>query len=109
MPPRTMEVYLQEIASTVYFPQLPSALKARVLQLASACPGLLVRLERFVLTKVPPQFWHDFFCRMDTDGNTGKNLAEVNARQQYAMQRDPTQHEAKVKEESEQKYIYIYI
>ena len=39
---------------------------------------------------------------MDTDGNTGKNLAEVNARQQYAMQRDPTQHEAKVKEECEQ-------
>ena len=70
--PRTMEVYLQEIASTVYFPQLPSALEARVLQLASACPGLLVRLERFVLTKVPPQFWHDFFCRMDTDGNTGR-------------------------------------
>ena len=38
-PTPPMEVYLQEIASTVYFPQLPSALKARVLQLASAFPG----------------------------------------------------------------------
>ena len=59
--PRTMEVYLQEIAATVYFPQLPSALKARVLALASAFPGLLARMQVLVKAKVPAESWHYFF------------------------------------------------
>jgi hypothetical protein len=100
--PRTMEVYLQEIAATVYFPQLPSALKARVLALASAFPGLLARMQVLVKAKVPAESWHYFFQQNETDGNVGKSWEEVVARHTRATQRGQTQNMAGVKEALEQ-------
>ena len=38
---RTMEIYLQEVSSTVFFPSLHSSVKDRILRLATAFPELL--------------------------------------------------------------------
>lgn len=45
---RTMNVYLQEVGATVYFPQLPSLQKDKFLELASSFPALLSRMHLLV-------------------------------------------------------------
>ena len=44
--PRTMEIYLQEVQATVYFPSLPSLLKERILNLALSFPELLQQMQQ---------------------------------------------------------------
>eukprot|EP00435_Cladocopium_sp_Y103_P014486 s4341_g3.t1 len=55
---RTMDVYLQEVAATILFPHLPGNVKAKVLQLAHAFPGLLEKMKLFYSAKIPPSAWY---------------------------------------------------
>ena len=95
---RTMEVYVQEISATTFFPHLPSAVKAKVLGLASAFPGLLVRMRGFVGASIPPDTWFLFLQQIETDGNDGKILEDEVIAWHHARLREPIQNKARVKQ-----------
>eukprot|EP00435_Cladocopium_sp_Y103_P052260 s3094_g16.t1 len=67
---RTMEVYLQEIAATIMFPSLPDAVKAKVLRLAYAFPGLLEKVKHFTAAGIPDSAWH-VLLRSEQTGKAG--------------------------------------
>ena len=68
---RTMEVYLQEVSATVFFPRLPEAVKARVMTMAQAFPALLSHMQMMLQHKVPTSAWYEF-SQTGTDGKSGK-------------------------------------
>eukprot|EP00435_Cladocopium_sp_Y103_P069119 s624_g32.t1 len=77
---RTMEIYLQEINATVFFPRLPPNVKARVLNLAAAFPALLIQMRMFSQGQVPAATWY-FLFQSGADGNDGKNPGLQDARE----------------------------
>ena len=68
-----MQIYLQEIAATVYFPRLPHGVKAKLIQLAYACPALLSKMKLLQSTQIPESAWYHLL-QMKTDGNHGINF-----------------------------------
>ena len=77
--PRTMEIYLQEVQATVYFPSLPRLLKERILNLALSFPELLQHMQQLNKIQVPPTAWLQFFQRT-SDGKIGKKTKEEGQR-----------------------------
>ena len=75
MAPRTMEIYLQEVQATVFFPSLPSLLKEKILKLALSFPELLHKMQQLKTIQVPPTAWFEFFQRT-SDGKIGKSTKE---------------------------------
>ena len=71
---RTMDVYLQELNATVYFPRLPSTVKERALELAHSLPALLSSLGSLLQSKVAPELWYAVLTKKDTDGKNGRNV-----------------------------------
>ena len=69
---RTMDVYLQELNATVFFPRLPSSVKERVLELAHSFPALLASLEVLMHSKVAPELWYAILTKKGTDGKDGR-------------------------------------
>ena len=65
---RTMEIYLQEAASTVFFPHLPSETKAVIMQAANSFPDMLKKVAFFAEAQIPPTSWY-WLIQADTDGN----------------------------------------
>ena len=51
---RVMEIYLQEVAASLYYPQLPHSTCYKVLQFASAFPDLLRRAQTLANLQIPP-------------------------------------------------------
>ena len=94
---RTMEIYLQEAAATVYFPTLPSAIKSRILHLAAAFPTLLSQMQHFDRIQVPPETWYCLF-QMETDGRDGKILGRSAKDQKIPM---ATEQHARIGREKE--------
>ena len=68
---RTMEIYLQEAQSTVFFPQLDSAVKAHIMTLACAFPAALRRMRSLLEGNYPYAAWPFF---MQSDPFDGKDL-----------------------------------
>ena len=66
--PRTMDIYIQEIGLTIFFLHLPVNVKAKVLHLAHAFPGLLEKMKYFTAAKIPETAWYQLLKR----GQTGK-------------------------------------
>ena len=58
-----------------YFPNLPSAMKERILRLASSFPALLQQMKLFTKIQIPPSAWFAFF-QMNTDGNDRRKVGE---------------------------------
>ena len=75
MAPRTMEIYLQEIQATVFFPSLPNSLKQKILHLAFSFPDLLQKMRQLIAIQVPPNTWFRVF-QMPTDGRSGNKSEE---------------------------------
>eukprot|EP00438_Fugacium_kawagutii_P011937 Skav228683 [mRNA] locus=scaffold111:87828:94995:- [translate_table: standard] len=55
---RTMEVYLQEAAATVFFPHLPQRTKERIMSAANSFPDFLDRLKFWTENYIPPSTWY---------------------------------------------------
>jgi len=70
--PRTMEIYVQEVGATIYFPHLSSDLKEPILAMASSFPALLESMKNLQRIHVPPSAWYKLF-QMQTDGKDGMN------------------------------------
>ena len=94
-----MEVYVQEIWATIFFPHLPSAVMSKVLGLASAFLGLLTRMRGLVDASIPPDTWYFFLQQIWTDGNDGKFLEDEVKAWHHARLREPIQNKARVKQE----------
>ena len=58
---RTMDIYLQEVLASVYFPRLPVLVKAKVLHLALAFPATLNRMKMMTDGGLSPGMRYDFF------------------------------------------------
>ena len=70
--PRTMEIYIQEISSTVFFPRLPRKVKDRVMELALSFPALLERLKVFTAAAIPASA-RFVLIQTNSDGTDGSN------------------------------------
>ena len=70
--PRTMEIYIQEISSTVFFPRLPRKVKDRVMELALSFPALLDRLKVFAAAAIPASAGF-VLIQTNSDGTDGSN------------------------------------
>lgn len=70
---RTMQIYIQEIASTVFFPRLPDGVKANIIKLAYAFPELLSKMKIFKAAGIPEAAWY-YLLSKETDGNDGRNF-----------------------------------
>ena len=57
----------------------------------------------------PPDTWYFFLQQNGTDGNDGKFLEDEAKAWHHARLREPTLNKARVKQEREQLYSYIYI
>jgi hypothetical protein len=66
-----MDIYLQEIGATIFFPHLPDNVKAKVLQLAHAFPGLLKKMQYFTSAKIPETAWY-YLLQTEQMGKTGQ-------------------------------------
>ena len=76
---RTMEIYLQEVGATVFFPSLPSLVKERILCLAASFPELLQQMLFMTKVQIPPSAWF-FLFQKGTDGKSGKKSWEDSLR-----------------------------
>ena len=67
---RTMDIYIQEIAATVYFPRLPENVKDKIMKLAMSFPALLSQMKSFTTCGIPPAAWY-ILLLANKDGNGG--------------------------------------
>ena len=64
---RTMDIHIQECSATVCFPNLPSNVKDKILELATSFPALLRTMRNLKRCHVPPTAWPVIFQK-STDG-----------------------------------------
>ena len=55
---KVMEVYLQEVAASTFYPGLAEATKRRVMDAASAFPSLLQQAIRWTQGNIPAGSWY---------------------------------------------------
>ena len=92
-----MQIYIQEISSTVFFPRLPSSVKARIINLAHAFPELLKKVKVFTDAGIPETAWY-FLLKTETDGKNGTNVpGRANAAPCSTKRENQTYREAKEK------------
>ena len=68
---RTMEIYLQEMSATMFFPLLDHDVKQRILLAARSFPMLLEKVRYFTSCHIPPSTWY-FLLSSATDETDGK-------------------------------------
>ncbi|CAE7356391.1 unnamed protein product, partial [Symbiodinium microadriaticum] len=58
---RVMEIYIQEVQATVYFPSLPAELRLRIMNLAQCFSSVLAQAVAWKRVGVPPSSWFAMF------------------------------------------------
>ena len=69
--PRAMEVHIQEIQSTTFFPHLPELVKDGILKVALSFPELLKKMCLFQQCKIPTETWNHLFNADACGGKDG--------------------------------------
>eukprot|EP00435_Cladocopium_sp_Y103_P035124 s3074_g9.t1 len=70
---RTMEIYLQESAATLFFPMQPPETKARIMHAANAFTRTLDKVQFFTRNFIPPSTWFYLIAAKSDGSQTGKN------------------------------------
>ena len=89
---RTMEIYLQESAATLFFPQQPPETKIRIMQAANAFTGMLEKVQFFTRNFIPPSTWFFLVAAKSESKQMGQN----------GRQRDPWEDEAPMEHPAKQ-------
>lgn len=97
MASRTMDVYIQELNATVYFPRLPSDVKMRVLELAHTFPALLASMSSLVQAKIPLKKMFSILTTKGTDGRIGMKSPGACSKHRRCTEREANQNEANEK------------
>ncbi|CAE7768524.1 unnamed protein product [Symbiodinium sp. CCMP2592] len=58
---KVMEIYIQEVAASLYFPSLPLELRQRIMDLAQAFTSVLEQVKEWKNIGVPPSSWYAMF------------------------------------------------
>ena len=56
---KVMEIYLQEVAASVFFPSLPLGTRRKVMQASACFPDLLRRATMWTRNKIPTGLWYN--------------------------------------------------
>ena len=72
---KVMEIYLQEIAAAIFFPNLPPHVRENVLFYAHAFPAVLQQSASWTQAKIPTSAWYRLWLHKDTTCN-GVNLGK---------------------------------
>ncbi|CAE7343693.1 unnamed protein product [Symbiodinium natans] len=59
---RVMEVYLQEVMSSVFYPSLPIHVRENVMEAAVSFPAILEQSVQWTRQKIPTEVWYSLWC-----------------------------------------------
>ncbi|CAE6946248.1 unnamed protein product [Symbiodinium natans] len=59
---RVMEVYLQEVMSSVFYPSLPVHVRENVMEAAVSFPAILEQSVQWTRQKIPTEVWYSLWC-----------------------------------------------